>query len=79
MKRHVKIGRLRIRVPVDQAAAPKQLAAEVARRLVDPAIEAGGTRIDTVRARVTTTATGGELVRDIAQAVRGSLRQRGEH
>jgi hypothetical protein len=78
MRRHVKIERLRIRVPADKAAMPKRLAAEVARRLAEPAIDWGGTRVDTVRAKVTATGSADSLARDIAQAVRKSVPQRGK-
>ena len=77
MTRHVRIERLRLRVPADKAAAPKRLARKVARQLAEPGIDWNGTRIDSVCTKVTATGSSDSLARDVAKAVRRSVRQRG--
>jgi len=79
MTGNVKIARLRIRVPADKAAAPKRLAVDVARHLAEPGTDWNGTRIDSVRTRVRATGAADGLARDIARAVRNSVRQKGEN
>jgi hypothetical protein len=78
MTRHVRIERLRLRVPTDRATAPKHLAREVARQLAKPGIDWNGKRIESVRVRVKATGSSDSLARDVANAVRQSVRQRGE-
>jgi hypothetical protein len=79
MTGHVKIARLRIRVPADKAAAPKRLAVDVARHLAEPGTDWGRTRVDSVRTKVSATGDADGLARDIARAVRNSVRQKGEY
>ena len=78
MTRHIRIERLRLRVPADKATAPKYLAREVARQLAKPGIGWNGKRIESVRVRVKATGSSDSLARDIAKAVRQSVQQRGE-
>jgi hypothetical protein len=79
MTGQVKIARLRIRVPAEHAAAPKRLAADVARYLAEPGTDWGRSRVDSVRTKVTATGSADGLARNIAKAVHKSIRQRGEN
>ena len=78
MSRQAKIGRLRIRVPAGQAAAPKSLAADVARHLAGSVGDWKAEKVDSVRTKVSGGGSSGDsLARSIARSISNSLSNRG--
>ena len=79
MSRRVTIERLRIRIPAGQAAAPKSLAADVARHLAAASQGWPAGKLDSIRAKASGGGVSGDtLARSISDSVHSSL-SKGSH